>query len=378
MNKYSFAFFCIILLINISGCSAQSSAVNTKTDTGIRFSKIEISGDEQKNGIFDVSIEYDKNDIGWMAYSRVEIPKFVGTHIAKSKDHGKSWKYVARVNKSEHGRFKYKNKVMKGVWRSETPALLYDPTDIKSRQWKLFSHRYPARSPYKKGNHLYHEGWIEYKVAKQPQGPWSEPIRLFGNRENKCPVNINTLHPSLNNMSFYNEMGVIVVDGIIYMSLDASTTDNGLGDWKKRRIILISSSDHGQSWRYIGDLTNYNDAKALGYLIFTGSSLVAVKDKLFMLMTPSGAKGLFKKNRGHDGTVLVELTDITKAELKRDRQGKLVIEKWFKPSLNSGGLSDYHEKNTAGGILFSQIDTSVKSIKADFFKVFNTGEHITY
>lgn len=47
-----------------------------------------------------------------------------------------------------------------------------------------------------------------------------------------------------------------------------------------------------------------------------------------------------------------------------------MVLKTIKPDLNSGGLSDYDEKNTAGGILFSQIDIRATSD----FQVFNTKE----
>jgi len=372
MNNYVLIILCIGLCSNITGCSTQATSINSSYISIPHLSKINIHNENHKNGIYDISIEYGGQGIGWMAYSRVELPKYVETHIAKSHDNGKTWRYVMKVNTSEDGIDKKKPR----VWRSETPTLLYDPTDSTSRQWKLFSHRYPAKPPYKKGNHLYAEGWIEYKVAKTPKGPWSKPIRIFGNSENKSKININTLHSSLKDMQFYNEMGSIVIDGIIYLSLDASPTASGLGKWKKRKIILLASKDHGQSWRYIGDLTNHNDAADLGYWVLTGSSLVLEKNRIFLLLSPSGAKGLFKKNRSHDGTIIIEVQDITKAKLHRDQKGKLAIKKWLKPTLESGGLSDYDEQNIEGGIVFSQIDTSIKSIKADFFQIFNTDEAV--
>ena len=368
MYNFISHIICMIFLLSISGCSTHASSINTYTN----FSKIDISGDVQKNGIYDISIEYDNSGIGWMAYSRVELPKYVETHIAKSNDHGKTWDHVIRVNSSEHNSHN-----QQAIWRSETPTLLFDPTDAASRRWKLYSHRYPATPPYKKGSHLYADGWIEYKTANSPQGPWSKPIRLFGSREKRCLVDLNNLHASLADISWYNEMGSIVVDGTIYLSLDASPTANGLGKWRKRRVILIASNDHGKSWSYVGNLTDYDDAAELGYLILTGSSLVAENNKIWLFVSPSGAKGLFKKNKGHDGTVIIEVSDIKKAKLKRDKKGKLVVRKWIKPTLHSGGLSDYDEKNTTGGIIFSQINIQIKSVTADFFQIFNTGKSIT-
>ncbi len=370
-------FVIILLLLSISGCPTKKGRVNPAPVSNTQFTKLTITGDNHKSGIFDISVEYDQGGIGWMAYSRVEFPKYVETHIARSNDHGKTWKYIATVNKSTDGTFAYSGKKLKVAWRSETPTLLYDPGDTTSRRWKLFSHRYPAKSPFKKGSHLYAEGWIEYRTAANPKGPWSKPIRLFGKRENNCLIDLSAIHPNLKNILWYNELGSIAVNGVIYLSLDASTTPSGLGEWRKRKIILVSSRDHGKSWRYAGTLTDYNDANNFGYFIFTGSSLVKEGKRLFLFISPSGAKGLFKKNRSHDGTVIVEIEDISRAKLKRDAKGKLVIHKWIKPSLQSGGLSDYDEKNTYGGILFSQINTGIRSRNADFFQVYSTGQRIT-
>ena len=355
----------LFLLVNISGCLAASPPKHvTKTE----YEKITVIGDKIKSGIFDPSIEYDKDGIGWLAYSRVELPKYVSTHMARSTDHGKSWKYVSVINNSSDGKFNYRGKRYKGVWRNETPSLLYDPRDVAPRRWKLFSHRYPARSPFTKGHHLYAEGWTEFKHAASPEGPWSKPIRL---------PRLNRIHPAMRDFLWFNEIGSIVVDGVIYLSLDATTTATGLGEWRKRKIVLISSKDHGKSWHYAGELTNFNDANSEGYLLLTGSSLVKEGKHLFLFISPSGAKGLFKKNRGHDGTLVVEIEDISRAKLKRSADGKLVIRKRFKPDLQSGGLSDYDEQNTYGGILFSQINTRVRSKSADFFQVFSTGEGIS-
>jgi len=74
--------------------------------------------------------------------------------------------------------------------------------------------------------------------------------------------------------------------------------------------------------------------------------------------------------------MIVEIEDITRAKLKRDSNGKLKIQKWIRPSLQSGGLSDYDERNIYGEILFSQINTNIRTKNTDFFQVFSTGERI--
>ena len=367
-----------LMAANLSACKAQPTAKNSRELTSTSgYSKINIYNDATKNGIFDISVEYDSDGIGWMAYSRVSLPKFVETRIARSIDHGKTWKYVNTVNVSKHGLQINGQKKHKGAWRYETPSLLYDPKDKLSRRWKLFSQKYLSIPPYKKGKSLFQHGWIEYKYASSPEGPWSKSVRLFGSKANKCKVDPNNLHRSLSKNVFYNEIGTISVNGVIYLSVDASTTPTGVGEWRKRKIVLFSSKDHGESWRYVDTLTDYDDAGGFGYLVLTGSSLVRDGNQLYLLTTPSGKKGLFAKNRSHDGTYVIEFDDISKAKLRRDKKGKLVVSKIFKPEagMHSGGLSDYDEQNTHGGILFSQLATEKKH-HPEFFQVFSTGEKI--
>lgn len=373
-----------LLFSAVQGCrqsstARQQSMQQGQTAAGInpqpRFSEIDIRGERHKHGIFDISVEYGDDGVGWMAYSRVDAPMYVETHLAKSTDHGRTWSYVRTPNRSVVGTFRQGGKVIKGAWRYETPALVYDRGDRPLRRWKLFAQRVFSKPPYKKATALWGESWIEYRYAPTPQGPWSDPIRIFGTNSGSPRQNLNTLHPDLKGMAFYNEPGVLEHNGTLYMSLDASPTESGLGNWHQRKVILIASEDHGASWSYVGTLTNYVDAGDFGYLVLTGTSLVRERGRIYLLVTPSGTKGLFK-NKGHAGLLAIEFADISRAKLKRDKEGKLLVTKRINPVLNSGGLSDYDEQNYNGGIVFCQLDLRDKSRNARFFKAFNTGEGI--
>jgi len=353
--------------------SFSADRAQAEETPGSRFEKINIVSEESRNGLFDISIEYGNDGIGWLAYSRVDAPEHVETHLAKSTDLGRTWKFVRAVNRSSAGSVVIDGETQEGVWRYETPTLLFDPGDIPARRWKLFVHRYFTIPPYKRGDRLFDKGWIEYKHATKPDGSWSDGIGLFGKQENNCQVDLALLHPDLRDFRNFTELGSIVIDGTIYISMDASVSPSGLGKWKNRKIVLVSSRDHGITWNYVGTLTDYNDASALGYAILTGSSLVKEDGRVFLLLSPAGAKGLFKKNRGHDGTLIVEFDDIRHAKLKRDTKGNLVVLKTYKPYLNSGGLSDYDEQNTAGGMLFSQINISAMP---EIFQIFSTKKRI--
>lgn len=364
---------CILVVLGLAvmGCAGPGKRAK---DANSRFEKLTIFGDPAKNSIFDVSVEYGPDGTGWLAYSRVELPKYVSTHLARSRDRGKTWTFVGAINASNNDTITVDGKSVAGVWRYETPTLVYDPQDNPARRWKLFAERYFTLPPYKKGSTLHGQGWIEVKYARRPDGPWSKAVRLFGSRASGSRIDLNQLHSDLREMKFYNEIGSIALDGVLYLSLDASPTDSGLGDWENRKIILIASRDHGKTWTYAGTLVDYDDASDSRYFVLTGSSPAKEGNRLFLLVTPSGAKGLFGvKNRGHDGTWIIEFEDITRARLKRDAKGKLVVLREIPVNFTTGGLSDYHEQNLYGGILFPQINVNAPP---DVFQTYMTRQRI--
>ena len=327
-------------------------------DTTPHYQRIIIQNEVHKNGIFDITVEYGDDAIGWMAYSRVEFPNFVETRLAKSLDRGKTWTYVNTPNPSTFGTLIKDGKTLHGAWRNETPTLLYDRSDRPDKRWKLFSQRAFCKSPCKPKGAMWEESWIEYRTAASPEGPWSDAIPLLSAKDGNAQFNLNGIHPDLRNIVFYAEPGSIELNGTIYLSLDASATASGLGKWKKRKIILIASKDHGKNWYYVGTLTDYNDANDFGYVVLTASSIAKEDNTIYALLSPAGKKGLFA-SKGHDGVIIVPFIDITLAQLQRDNKGRLLPVKQLFPVLHSGGEVDYHEQNTYGGLLFSQIDKHV-------------------
>ena len=341
-----------LILTLCVGCTGSQAGGDDPKAEGER-SAINLSGTEKKNGLFDVSLEYGNDGVGWIAYSRVQIPKFIDTHIAKSVDKGRTWEYVTGVGKSKEGKLRVNGKQKEGAWRDETPCLLHDPTDKPGRRWKLFTNHYFVEKPFKPKSRMMSRGSINVRYAKTPAGPWSKPQCVIGNGA-KCKLKTNSAHPDLADVKMNTEPGAVIHNGTLYLAMDAGTTDTGLGDWKNYRVILLASDNHGRSWRYVGKLLDHHDAKKFGYLVFTGTSLVRSRGKIYALATPSGATR--KKNKGHDGTMVIEVTDIARAKVRRNQSGKPVVAKRLVPGGGSGGLADYDEKNTAGGVVFSEVN----------------------
>jgi hypothetical protein len=337
--------------------------------------KIDIAGDAPVAGFYDPSVEYSQDGrTGWLAYSSVtgnEKPfgPYVHTHLAKSLDHGASWKFVQTVNMSVDDSLKTPaGTYLSGVWRYEVPSLVNTPND-PGRGWKLFAHKYFST---RKEDRMFAYGWIVYRWASDPAGTWSEEIPLFGaGRFPPVPyhatkVDLNTLDPGLRDVVAYSEPGAFFKDSRLYLSLTAARPD-GPG-----QLILIASGDRGQSWSFIRTLANRADAQALGYEYLDGSSIVEEDGRVFLLAVPGSSR------RMHDGTWIIEFEDLTEGKLRRDSKGKLVVYKRIPPqqSILSGpgaGQSGYHRFNTGGGIIFPQFNLRAYP---EVFQIFNTHQRI--
>ena len=358
--------FVMIVIVGLCGCQTPDEPDVQYEQPQTPFEKMTIQGETAANGVYDPSLEY-YNGTGWIAYSAVEAPKYVHTQLAKSDDHGKTWEYIATINKAVDGTIVLDGKSIEGVWRHEVPTLVHDPQDT-GKEWKLFWHKYFTRPPFNAEDRLFPYGWIAYKYAPHPEGPWSEEIPLFGAGifppEPYTPlINLSDLHRDLRECIVYSEPGSLVHNNVLYLSLNGHIIKGeNIG-----KVFLIASYDHGKTWEYVITLLTPEDARKFGGIYFTGSSLVKEDGRLFLLACPENPADTMH----HKGTVIFEFEDITRGELKRDNG--LIVLKYLQPARTSGGQSDYDEQNTYGGIVMPQRDV------ADYpyvFQIFNTKEKI--
>ncbi|MCA9355713.1 hypothetical protein KC865_04205 [Candidatus Kaiserbacteria bacterium] len=350
LKLIKWAVFLLIILI-VVGSINDSKDDPISNQAEVTVSEIIVNGEDVTTGLADPSIEYGADSTGWMAYSHMNTIKnhlYVETHLARSDNSGDTWEYVTDLNETKNDEAK------QGIWKNETSSLVFDPGDIPSRQWKIFYATWFL--PYEKvnGNLTFEHSSVRYKTAGSPDGVWSEEVCLFGNKDEGCQQEFSELDPSLENMVLMNELGSIAVKGTLYMSADVSPSNTGLGtidEIKARKIVLLSSKDHGITWRFVNTLTDFDDASSLNYFVFTASSLVEKDGVQFLMFTPSGAMN--KKDKNHDGVYVVEFEDISKGLLKRDKGGKPLFSEILGEFIENGGLADYHEKNTAGGVVGS-------------------------
>ena len=201
-----------------------------------------------------------------------------------------------------------------GTWRTETPALVYDPDD-HGREWKLYAYKYFwSNDPKSVMPVARHYGVIVYKYASDPEKEWSLEQWLFSPTEGYPPppyeqmilLHLNRLDPSLQNVATYARPSVIYKDGALIMTLSVFT--DGL---TPDRIIMIISRDHGNSWVYAGTVLQKSDLTA-PYTEIAGASLVEQEGQVYL------AAALGNEQQRGQGTVIFSFEDLSKGLLQRD------------------------------------------------------------
>jgi len=168
------------------GCShreIQALAKTKPTVSGVeRIQTIQIAEDH-RNGLRLRSIEYDNaGSDGWRF--KVEVPKHVQYSSLPRARWGEDLEIRWGGKPICRGSVVINGMTRKGVWRYETPTLLFDPQDIAARRWKLFVSVTLRSRPYQKGNRPLLRTVGSNTVQAIPQGLGLTPfclIRQAGN-----------------------------------------------------------------------------------------------------------------------------------------------------------------------------------------------------
>lgn len=321
------------------------------------YDKLTVLGETALHGIYDPSLEYTADGAtGYLAYSSVQFPEYVHTNVAITSDSGNTWIKLQQVNTSTDDTLVYiDHSRIAGVWRHEVATIVHDPADPDpGRRWKMFWHHYFTRPPYEGEDRMVAYGWIAYKYATMPEGPWSAEEALFGAGGfppapyDFTRLDINALHPDLVGYVGYTEPGSICRDGVLFLSLSCLSV--------------------------AGTALDSTDAAALGYIRFDGTSLAEEAGRVFLLCTAQTDSTL------HDGMVIFEFDDIAVASVRRDSAGMPLIHGTvgLQPELMSaqrigGGQGDY-DRHNAPGIIMPQLNLS--AYPNDIFQVFRTDRRI--
>jgi hypothetical protein len=299
----------------------NSSGSGTAAQVGITpgaiaaasYQPLTIQGDDSPSGISDPSIIRLSTGQAWMAYSsndyyqdeQGKLVQDVGIHLARSDDRGATFTFSstiaapqsATVTDTDSAQSTCGAPTCSGRWIYETPWLMQDDTDPdSSRRFKLFA-RQSFFTPGKTGTRSY-LGTIVMWTAASPDGEWSEPTSILGSiftPPELMPANlINTMHADLSDC-------VTVADGsggTQSGSLDIAITCVYPGDVPllspPQKVVLLRTTDHAKTFRYISTLLTQRDADTFGPVHFTAPLLVYTADKTPLLIaTPAAGASMY-------------------------------------------------------------------------------------
>ena len=327
-------------------------------------------------GKLDPSLAAD-GKTAWLAYTSQEHPSdapekaLISTRLA--------WSTAGYCQKWAHGKTAFESKsddilgpdgqtvFRSGIWRVETPSLVYDPDD-KGREWKIFAYKYFwADDPAARLQVAQHFGMIVYKYATSPADEWSTEQWLFSPRPDYPPppyeqmvsLHLNSLDPSLEKIVTYARPSVIYKDGALVMTLSAFT-----GDDTPDRVVMITSADHGRTWKYTDIPLQKSDLAAMGsYTRLGGASLIRKGGQVYL------AAVLGDEQLHGRGTFILAFDDLSKGLLQRDpKTGAPVILKQI-PLQNpagNGGFATYDDACPTGLV------TAEQDSAASSFRIFLT------
>lgn len=256
-----------------------------------------------------------------------------------------------------------------GIWRVETPSLVYDPDD-KGKEWKLFAYKYfwspkdPINAAIKIAKYY---GIITYKYTSDLfNGDWSDEKWLFSPAPGSPPppyqsligFHLNSLSPELANVTSYSRPSVIYHNGMLFMALSAFTNKT-----TPDRLILLTSADHGQNWKYLGSPIVESDAKYIeDSTNFKGANLIKFKGEVYLA-------AVFGNEESDTGTTILKFKDINKAEIKRTPvENSPVVENSFKrfskkTKVSNGGFIGYSDACQKPGIVVSEQNSETGQFK---------------
>ena len=252
------------------------------------------------NGIYDASLLNVGSRV-WMAYASVNYYQQAGhrvqdvsTSLAYSDDSGATFTYLKTIGAATNaivtpgaGFNPCGNITCSGRWVYEVPFLVDDNTDPdSSKRFKLFAHKYflyPAADPAT----FYALGAIVMWTAPSPESNWSnERVVLKWNLtppELASNNNISTLNVALNECLALSEGGATTYKGnldFVFACSHSDTSNTGT----TQKIILLRSSDHASTFKYVGTPLEAADAASFNAAYFSAPALIPTESSAPLLI----------------------------------------------------------------------------------------------
>jgi hypothetical protein len=307
-------------------------------------------------------------------------PLLVSTALAKSTDGGESWTRLGTIAQSRQ----VSDTVLE---MNEISSIVHDPADARA-PYKILWLRFLN----KKGEPDWRDSWISMRTALSPEGTWSEPIKLIAP---KAYDPRNTSHPEPREPRFalpvqmqdcliLQEPGTLSAPDGFYLSINCISTPRQPQGTRLELLKFTHRSSGETVLEYKGALFTYDDARRFK-AAYTGqypalrgaeaelgaSDMFSADGRTYLLASPVTAGGTYM------GCGVFEITDIEKAEVRRDENGVPLMLTYI-PGTGDihRGACTYAANSTAAGVLMNRVQTNPGAVPPLRFEAVTTGLQI--
>jgi hypothetical protein len=213
----------------------------------------------------------------------------------------------------------------------ETSSLVDDTTDPDpTRRFKLFDYSYvivPAASP--AAQHAW--GYIGLYTAASPTGPWSGGVKALGWTSTAAAVSsggaatVLTTVADLADCAAFTEPAALVDEktGDLALALGCVSTPT-----LQPRVVLLLSTDHAASFKYVGVLLSPKDGTSLGSTTpgVMPSDFFQDEGTTYLIVSTLGTTPtVTHAPEGYTSCTTVAINDLSSGSLKRDVSGNPIV-----------------------------------------------------
>jgi hypothetical protein len=305
----------------------------------------------------------------WMAYADVDVsgsgPVLSSSiRLAHSTDNGASYIYDQEVGRPVDTIGLSPN----GRWHYRTPWLIEDSSDPNAnRRFKLFAHKYFFNNNTNTTNTRfdYANGAIAMWTAATPDGDWSDEQIVVGWAATPAALlpqtRVNQLNAALQSCLWLDEGGASVGSDGIDMVFSCAIEDP-LSLELQRKIVLLRSINHTQSFSYVATLLQPADAVAFEASYFSMPALLPGAGTAPVLFaSPVNAEIVDEETA--QGCVLFPIADAKTGKLFVENDEPLALQTLEPAGVDSGGCA-WDRSIPAKGILMEDRAGSDYTIQA--------------
>ncbi len=323
-----------------------------------------VAGDTSSSGIFDPSVVGGATT-AWLSYSSVNFHldaanrrvQDVGISLARSDDGGLSWTFVRSVAIPSDTTVTDTTGAVCGAasctgrWVYETSWLVDDPTDATAR-YKLFAHQYFLYPPASNST-IYVLGAIVMWTATSPERLGDSPPRTVLRWKLTPPalaggIDVNGLASDLAGCLAVAEGSGSARPDALDLVLSCTYFVAGANPLPQK-VVLLRSTDHAATFRYVSTLLDAPDAAPLQATFFTAPAILAAPDPAPVLLVTPAFSGIY------GGCVAIPFADLEAGTLARD--GGFPVDLLFVPAgTGQFGGACALDRSLAMGILRNEVD----------------------